>query len=159
MFKFYYKSPFCYLSLHSDGKNLVKIDFCKEKFDDEKSCELFKFAKKELDLYFLGKLKTFKTPLKFNASAFETKVYQALLQIPYGSVLSYKELAQKINHPKAYRAVGNANSKNDLPIFIPCHRVVASHGLGGYNGGLEIKKFLLELEGVKFLAWFLKTKI
>lgn len=52
------------------------------------------------------------------------------------------------NHPKAFRAVGNANSKNRIPIFIPCHRVIASNGIGGYNGGLEIKRFLLENEGV-----------
>ncbi|EAK0343151.1 methylated-DNA--[protein]-cysteine S-methyltransferase, partial [Campylobacter jejuni] len=52
------------------------------------------------------------------------------------------------NHPKAFRAVGNANSKNQIPIFIPCHRVIASNGIGGYNGGLEIKRFLLENEGV-----------
>lgn len=149
MFKLYYKSPMCYLYLHSDGNFLTKLDFCEEKKKtQERTCELLEFAKKELDLYFLGKLCKFKTPLFIQGSDFEKKVYKALMQIPYGKFLSYKEIAQNIKHPKAFRAVGNANSKNELPIFIPCHRVVASKGLGGYNGGLELKKFLLKLEGV-----------
>ncbi|HEG1569568.1 TPA: MGMT family protein [Campylobacter jejuni] len=79
---------------------------------------------------------------------FESKVYKALMEIPYGKIATYKDIAEKINHPKAFRAVGNANSKNQIPIFIPCHRVIASNGIGGYNGGLEIKRFLLENEGV-----------
>lgn len=147
MFKVYYKSPVCYLSLHSDGNFLTRVNFCKNK-DEEYICNLLEFAKKELDLYFLGKLKKFTIPLKLNGSNFENKVYRALLDIQYGKILSYKDLAEKINHPKAYRAVGNANAKNDLPIFIPCHRVVSSAGIGGYTGGIEIKKFLLKLEGV-----------
>ncbi|MCH5335969.1 MAG: methylated-DNA--[protein]-cysteine S-methyltransferase [Campylobacter sp.] len=149
MFKLYYKSPMCYLSLHSDGKFLIKLDFYEEKKEaEEKTCELLEFAKKELELYFLGKLKIFKTPLKIQGSEFEQKVYRALIQIPYGKVASYKQISEKIGHKNAFRAVGNANSKNELPIFIPCHRVVASKGLGGYSGGLEIKKFLLKLEGI-----------
>ncbi|MBK1991284.1 methylated-DNA--[protein]-cysteine S-methyltransferase [Campylobacter sp. 2018MI35] len=145
MFKICFKSPFCYLSLHSDGNFLTKVNFYENYFED-KSCKILEQAKEELNLYFLGKLKNFKTPLKFTGSEFEQKVYKALLQIPYGTLLTYKDVALKISHPKAFRAVGNANSKNDIPMFIPCHRVVASNGIGGYNGGLEIKKFLIELE-------------
>lgn len=145
MFKICFKSPLCYLSLHSDGKFLTKVDFHQTYFED-KSCEVLEQAKEELKLYFSGKLKEFKTPLKFKGSEFEQKVYKALIQIPYGVLLTYKDIALKIAHPKAFRAVGNANSKNDIPIFIPCHRVVASNGIGGYNGGLEIKKFLIDLE-------------
>lgn len=148
MFKLYYKLPLCYLSLHSDGNFLTKIDFCKE-IGEEKSCPLLEFAKVELNNYFSKKLKEFKTPLFIQGSDFEQKVYKALINIPYAKLATYKEIAQKINHPKAFRAVGNANSKNQIPIFIPCHRVIASNGIGGYNGGLEMKRFLLEIEGVK----------
>lgn len=148
MFKLYYKLPLCYLSLHSDGNFLTKIDFCKE-IDEEKSCPLLEFAKVELNDYFSKKLKEFKTPLLIRGSDFEQKVYKALINIPYARLATYKEIAEKINHPKAFRAVGNANSKNQIPIFIPCHRVVASNGIGGYNGGLEMKRFLLEAEGIK----------
>ncbi|TKX30931.1 methylated-DNA--[protein]-cysteine S-methyltransferase [Campylobacter estrildidarum] len=151
MFKIHYKSPICYLLLQSDGKFLTQVDFCGENpdFSSDQSCELLKFATLELENYFSKKIKTFKTPLKIKGSTFEQKAYRALIQIPYGKLATYKEIAQAIHHPKAFRAVGNANSKNNIPIFIPCHRVVASNGLGGYNGGLEIKRFLLETEGIK----------
>lgn len=147
MFKVYYKSPICYLSLHSDGEFLTKLEFCERK-GEERNCELLRQAKDELKLYFSGKLKVFRTPLRIKGSEFEQKVYRTLIQIPYGELMSYKQVAEKIGHENAFRAVGNANSKNELPIFIPCHRVVASKGLGGYNEGLKFKRFLLELEGV-----------
>ena len=71
------------------------------------------------------------------------------MKIPFGNVMSYKQIAAKINNPQAYRAVGTANAKNTIPIIIPCHRVIANNGtLGGYGGGLKIKKFLLKMEGV-----------
>ncbi|WP_236729289.1 methylated-DNA--[protein]-cysteine S-methyltransferase, partial [Campylobacter coli] len=109
---------------------------------------LLEFAKEELRLYFAKKLQKFQTPLWIQGSDFEQKVYKELINIPYAKLVTYKEIAININHPKAFRAVGNANSKNLIPIFIPCHRVIASNGLGGYNGGLAIKRFLLECEGV-----------
>ncbi|TKX32484.1 methylated-DNA--[protein]-cysteine S-methyltransferase [Campylobacter aviculae] len=152
MFKIHYKLPMCYLLLQSDGNFLTQVDFLNENdpdFSSDKSCALLEFALWELKGYFSKKLKVFKTPLKSQGSIFEQKVYQALMQIPYGKLATYKEIAQVINHPKAFRAVGNANSKNNIPIFIPCHRVVASNGIGGYNGGLHIKRFLLETEGIK----------
>ena len=150
MFKLYYKMPICYLLLHSDGKFLIKVDFCKnyEKDEENKACALLDFAKHELDLYFSHKFKEFHTPILLKGTEFELKIYQTLMKIPYGKTATYKEIAQKIKHPKAFRAVGNANSKNLIPIFIPCHRVVATHGMGGYNGGIEIKKFLLQNEGI-----------
>ncbi|HED6632040.1 TPA: methylated-DNA--[protein]-cysteine S-methyltransferase [Campylobacter coli] len=147
MFKVYYKLPFCYLSLHSNGDFLTRIDFC-DYLDIENTCSLLEFAKEELSLYFAKKLQKFQTPLWIQGSEFEQKVYKELINIPYAKLATYKEVAININHPKAFRAVGNANSKNLIPIFIPCHRVIASNGLGGYNGGLAIKRFLLECEGV-----------
>ena len=74
-------------------------------------------------------------------------VIKELTQIPYGETCSYAELAKRIGHPRAHRAVGSANGRNPLPIIYPCHRVIASSGgLGGYSGGLKIKTALLELE-------------
>ncbi|HJE66073.1 MAG TPA: methylated-DNA--[protein]-cysteine S-methyltransferase [Campylobacter avium] len=151
MFKIYYKAPFCYLSLHSDGQKLVKVDFEDEALS-EKSCEILEHASYELDLYFAKKLKKFSVELDINSTIFENSVYKALLNIPYGTVKSYKQIAQDIGRDKAYRAVGNANAKNKLPVFIPCHRVVASNSLGGYSGGLHIKRFLLDLEGVNLAS-------
>ena len=75
------------------------------------------------------------------------QVWSALTEIPYGTVISYKELARRVDRPKGFQAVGQANGRNPLPIFLPCHRVVGADGsLTGYAGGLELKQFLLELE-------------
>ncbi|MBM0637058.1 methylated-DNA--[protein]-cysteine S-methyltransferase [Campylobacter sp. VicNov18] len=145
MFKVYYKMSLCYLSLHSDGKFLTRIDFCKDN-TKAKSCVVLDLALDELDRYFAGKLKKFTVPLLLQGTDFELKVYKALKDLAYGQTISYKEIAQKIHHPKAFRAVGNANSKNPIPIIIPCHRVVLNNAIGGYKGGVEIKKFLLEHE-------------
>ncbi|EKR8008365.1 methylated-DNA--[protein]-cysteine S-methyltransferase, partial [Campylobacter fetus] len=102
----------------------------------------------ELELYFQGKLINFTTKINIVGSEFEQKVYKALLEIPYGNTVTYKYIADKIDSPKAARAVGNANSKNKIPIIIPCHRVVGVSNLGGYSGGngIETKKILLNLE-------------
>ncbi|MCX2682764.1 methylated-DNA--[protein]-cysteine S-methyltransferase [Campylobacter sp. MIT 21-1685] len=145
MFKIYYKSPICYLSLHSNGNSLTELSFC-QKTGEVKSCEVLEQAKAELELYFSGRLQEFKTPLLLQGTVFERKVYKALQEIPYGQTATYKEIAEKIGYKNAYRAVGNANSKNKLPLFIPCHRIVASNGIGGYSGGLNYKTFLLKLE-------------
>jgi len=147
MFKIYYKMALCYLSLHSDGKFLTRVEFCENK-EQDKDCALLDLARKELDLYFAHKLKKFSVPVLMQGTAFELKVYKALRELPYGKIITYKEIAEKIKHPKAFRAVGNANAKNQIPIFIPCHRVVSNHKIGGYSGGVELKRFLLKNEGV-----------
>ena len=82
-------------------------------------------------------------------TAFQRKVWEKLLDIPYGETRSYKWLAEEVGSPKGFRAVGGANGKNPVPIIIPCHRVINSDGtLGGYSGGVWIKEFLLKLEDV-----------
>lgn len=102
---------------------------------------------RELDEYFEGKRKTFDIPLRTHGTAFQEKVWAALRAIPYGEVRSYKEVAEAIGHPKAYRAVGMANNANPIFIIVPCHRVIGSDGsLTGYGGGLPMKKALLSLE-------------
>jgi len=103
---------------------------------------------KELKSYFDGSLKTFKSnPVRLQGTPFQVLVWKSLMDVPYGQVISYNELAKKIGNPNAARAVGNAVGANPIPIIVPCHRVVASRGLGGYSSGLEIKKMLLRLEG------------
>ena len=104
-------------------------------------------AVSQLNEYFSGIRKNFDLPLKFGGTEFQNRVWQELSKIPYGETISYKDLAERTGNIKACRAVGMANNKNPIPIIIPCHRVVGSNGkLTGYAGGLEAKKFLLELE-------------
>lgn len=105
-------------------------------------------AYQQLDEYFQGKRRSFDLKYRFlKGTKFQQKVWNALLTIPYGEVVSYQDIAQKVGSPKAYRAVGNANHNNPIALFIPCHRVVtASHKIGGYGGGIDKKIFLLELE-------------
>jgi|GEM_PF-3422216 len=108
-------------------------------------------AVNELTSYFMGELLTFTVPIYPVGTDFQLQVWQALMTIPYGEVMTYKDLALKINKPKGTRAVGAANGKNPLPIIIPCHRVIQSdQTLGGYSGGLRIKIALLEREGFTF---------
>ena len=104
-------------------------------------------AASQLLEYFAGTRKIFDLPLKFGGTAFQNRVWRELLSIPYGETISYKTLAERTGNAKACRAVGMANNKNPIPIVIPCHRVIGADGkLTGYASGLDIKKFLLELE-------------
>lgn len=101
----------------------------------------------QLKKYLKGKLKRFDCPLDFKGTPFEKRVWSELARIPYGQTRSYKEIAQAIGHPNAFRAVGNANGCNSLPLIIPCHRVIESNGgLGGFGHGLKVKKQLLDFE-------------
>lgn len=102
----------------------------------------------QLEQYFVGERHQFDIALDLSlGTPFQQSVWRALQQIPYGQTISYAQLAQSIGKPTAYRAVANANGKNPLSIIIPCHRVVASDGsLGGYTGGLDKKRLLLDIE-------------
>lgn len=108
---------------------------------------LFLRAKAQLAEYFSGKRREFDLPLEPLGTEFQKKAWNALREIPYGKTLSYGEQARKIGNPKSARAIGAANGRNPISIFVPCHRVVGSAGdLTGFAGGLETKRFLLELE-------------
>lgn len=105
----------------------------------------------ELDEYFAGNPIVFSVPLDLGSgTSFQRRVWQQLALIPYGKTRSYLDIARKVDCPRGSRAVGLANKNNPIPILIPCHRVIKADGkLGGYNSGIEIKKSLLELEGVR----------
>jgi len=107
----------------------------------------FTEAVNQLEQYFNGQRQSFSISTHMVGTEFQMKVIKELTQIPFGKTCSYAELAVRVGHPRAYRAVGSANGKNPLPIIYPCHRVIASNGsLGGYSGGLRIKTALLTLE-------------
>jgi len=111
--------------------------------DDRKNKEVLSQLKK----YLKGQLKRFDCPLDFKGTSFQKKVWSKLAKIPYGQTRSYKDVAQAIGHPEAFRAVGNANGCNSVPLIIPCHRVIESNGgLGGFGHGLKVKKRLLDFE-------------
>lgn len=110
-------------------------------------------AMEQLMEYLEGKRKEFQLPLKPTGTAFQQKVWERLLTIPYGETRSYGEIAKEVGNGKASRAVGMANNRNPIMIFIPCHRVIGSTGkLVGYGGGLDVKIHLLELEGATHLG-------
>lgn len=103
--------------------------------------------RQELGLYFLGKLKSFKTPVHLMGSDFQLCAWRALMQIPYGQTRSYKSQSEITGNEKAYRAVANANGANQLAIIIPCHRIINHNGdLGGYGGGRSRKEWLIKHE-------------
>ncbi|MDG0968481.1 MAG: methylated-DNA--[protein]-cysteine S-methyltransferase [Porticoccaceae bacterium] len=113
----------------------------------EQTSDVIEIAKTQLTAYFTGKRRAFDIPLITAGSDFQKTVWHALQSIEYGSTISYKQLAAAINNPDAVRAVGTANGANALAIIVPCHRVIASNGtLGGYGGGLSLKRRLLSLE-------------
>ena len=111
--------------------------------DDRRNREVLS----QLKRYLKGELHHFNCPLDVEGTSFEKQVWSKLVKIPYGQTRSYKEVAEATGHPKAFRAVGNANGRNALPLIIPCHRVIESNGgLGGFGHGLKVKKQLLDLE-------------
>lgn len=130
--------------------HLLFTDFT-GKFEKDKHVQkrtpLLKQCISQLNEYFDGKRKVFDLPLRPEGTAFQLKDWTALQNIPYGETCTYKDIAAAIGNPKACRAVGMANHNNPISIIIPCHRVIGSGGsLTGYGGGLEVKKYLLELE-------------
>lgn len=106
-----------------------------------------RWIRRQLEEYFAGRRKEFEADLNPRGTEFQKAVWKAILEIPYGETRSYAEIAERIGKPRAYRAVGQAASKNPIAILIPCHRVVGSDGsLVGYAGGADLKSRLLELE-------------
>ncbi|MFZ5391786.1 MAG: methylated-DNA--[protein]-cysteine S-methyltransferase [Patescibacteria group bacterium] len=145
---FIYFSPFGQLSINTLKTKIISLDFAVNKNNKCSPEESFEYVvKKQLDEYFFGQRQKFSLPLKLSGTVFQNMVWQKIINIPYGQTRSYKQLAQQMKIPNSYRAIANALGKNPLPIVIPCHRIIKSDGaIGGYSGGKEIKKFLLNFE-------------
>ncbi len=115
--------------------------------DNRPDCKVLQKSVCQLREYFEGRRREFDISLKLDAGEFTRKALGQVAQIPYGKTVTYGDIARRVGNPRAYRAVGGAVGANPLPLIIPCHRVVAANGLGGFGAGLELKKKLLELEG------------
>ena len=147
IYSYNYDSPLGPITLQSDGTSLTGLDFGLKVEYASALLEIFTRTKLELDEYFSGERKTFTIPLKTRGTPFQKQVWDALLQIPYGETRCYEDIAIMIGNPKASRAIGMANNRNNIGIIIPCHRVIGKNGsLVGYAGGLDKKIALLDLE-------------
>ncbi|WP_123052926.1 methylated-DNA--[protein]-cysteine S-methyltransferase [Clostridium sp. JN-1] len=146
---FYYDTPIGKIGIAENGTHITHLSFNEFIAEDINIIEtpLIKKAILELNEYFTKKRKIFDLPLAPEGTEFQKKVWSELCKIPYGTTCSYKDIARAIGNEKACRAVGMANNKNPIAIFIPCHRVIGSNGkLVGYAGGLDTKKKLLNIE-------------
>ena len=151
----YYQSPIGLIRMVETGGFLTKADFVKQSPESEHfqpdtisdSSTLLKDACRQLDEYFEGRRQKFDLALKPHGTNFQRSAWESLLRIPYGETRSYLQQAEYISNPRAIRAIGQANSRNPIPIIIPCHRVIGKNGyLTGYAGGLNRKTRLLALE-------------
>ena len=138
LYKSKLRTPIGTLGLLADKEKLLKLSFkglkdITEEAKEDKS--RFKSIFKQLEEYFAGDRREFSVDYLIDTSLFATRVYKEMAKIPYGTTLSYSELAKKSGRKLAYRAVGTACGKNPLPLIIPCHRVIAVNGLGGFGGG------------------------
>ena len=150
-------SPMGKLTIAATASGIAAIGFGTEDFNSlatklkltlsNTSTPLLENCAKQLEEYFAGKRRCFSLPMNLVGTEFQQKVWHALMSIPYGETISYKEESQRVGNEKAIRAVAQANGANPLPIVIPCHRVINANGnLGGYSSGVDKKQFLLNLE-------------
>ncbi len=145
----YIDSPIGPLTLAEEDGALTELLFGRREIPGgaEGETALLLRAEKQLAEYFAGNRKEFDLPLSPKGTEFQRRVWNALLTIPYGETRSYAEIAVLAGCPKGFRAVGLANNRNPISIFIPCHRVIGKNGsLTGYGGGLNVKEYLLRLE-------------
>ncbi len=157
-----FKSHLGWFRLASTEKGLAIINFIdaaefksdiKKRYDEFQIKDggvLNKKAEKQIKSYLAGKLKKFSLKLDIEGTPFQKRVLRKVSSIPYGKTMTYGKIAVSVGNPKAARAVGSVNAGNALPIVIPCHRVLAVNGLGGYADGLKLKKLLLNLEKANF---------
>lgn len=146
----YFSNLVGWLELKTSPRGVRSISFIPQPAKPETSCTdpVMKRLINELDRYFAGHLTKFSVPVDpASGTPFQRRVWNKLTAIPYGETRAYSEVARAAGRPAAARAVGSANKRNDIPILIPCHRVIHAGGtLGGYASGLKIKRALLELE-------------
>ncbi|NJL48864.1 MAG: methylated-DNA--[protein]-cysteine S-methyltransferase [Leptolyngbyaceae cyanobacterium SM2_5_2] len=157
----FFDSPIQPLRLVSDGRSLIGLYMAAEKHEPTFEADVvqdaavapFPETRQQLTAYFASQLTEFTLPLHLQGTPFQQQVWEALLTIPYGTTLSYGELAGQLGQPKASRAVGLANGRNPISIIVPCHRVIGANGrLTGYGGGLERKQWLLDHERLTRMA-------
>ncbi len=144
----YFHSPAGLLQIIESLGKIIEISFCKSQLHVSHMNIVLDETVLQLKAYFKG-VKTFNLPLDFNCSEFQKRVYLALMKVPFGTTLSYKELATLAGSPNAYRAVGSAMAKNRFVIVVPCHRVIKEDGtLGHYSSpkGVKTKELLLNHE-------------
>lgn len=156
----YYASPLGQLKIVCTDEHVQEVIFMEEQVAEQaEESPLLSRCVQQLDEYFSGNRKVFELPLQQTGTGFQQKVWNLLLQIPFGKTVSYNTLSKQYGDVKAVRAVASANGKNNLAIIVPCHRVIGSNqSLTGYAGGLWRKKWLLEHEakyfaGVQTLAF------
>ena len=151
----YYQSPIGLIRMGETGGFLTRAKFVEKSPESEhlqpdsisNSSTLLKDACRQLDEYFEGRRQNFDLALKPHGTNFQRSAWESLLRIPYGETRSYLQQAESIHNPRAIRAIGQANSRNPIPIIIPCHRVIGKKGsLTGYAGGLDRKIKLLAME-------------
>lgn len=137
------------ISISEDNGKIISLKFRSDGSEDTMLTDTLSSAFDQLNEYISGKRMTFDLELDPKGTDFQKDVWKALTRIPYGTVIGYGELARSAGHPNAHRAAGNANGRNPIPIFIPCHRVIRSDGtIGGYSSGIDIKRRLLEIENI-----------
>ena len=148
----YYASPVGQLKILCSDEHLQELLFVNEDVAAENDASpLLSQCIQQLDEYFSGRRRAFELPLQQSGTAFQQKVWNLLLQIPFGKTISYNTLSKQYGDVKAIRAVESANGKNNLAIIVPCHRVIGSNqSLTGYAGGLWRKRWLLEHEAKHF---------
>ena len=140
------KTPVGYIQIRADEAAIREIRFV-EKLGKKDQSKLLTKAEKQLEKYVHGRSDSFDLPLTKQGTLFQEQVWAAARKIPSGKTVSYAELAKKIRKPNAYRAVANALGENPYCIVTPCHRIIQTSGkLGGYNGGVHRKQWLLTLE-------------
>jgi methylated-DNA-[protein]-cysteine S-methyltransferase len=149
------ETPIGSLKLVGNGAGLAAILWENDKprrvrlgsLTEDKHDSVLTETERQLAEYFRGRRTVFQIPLAFSGTSFQLRVWHALLTIPYGETRTYSQVAQQIGHPSAVRAVGAANGRNPISVVAPCHRVVGASGaLTGFAGGLEAKRYLLDLE-------------
>ena len=156
----YYNSPIGVLKITAEEEYITGLSLCVEEVENMASSEdmgaipatpLLQEACHQLTEYFAGERTTFNLPIKYpHGRPFQHSVWNALREIPYGETRSYEDIAVAIGSPKAVRAIGQANTRNPILLLVPCHRVINKNGnIGGFGCGVEVKKQLLQLEGVK----------
>ena len=155
-----FQSPIGKLTIMAVKEGVVKISFANNSLEElEKWCldhlgmgivngnSTTSWGREQILNYLSGKLKSLNFPVLHLNSPFRKRVLETERKVPYGETRSYAEVAAIVGNPKAFRAVGTANAENPLPLYFPCHRIINSSGqLGGYGGGMKMKKYLLDLE-------------